>query len=117
MRKLLLALIALLALVSCRTVRESGTTARVIEHRDTIQQHFFVHRTDTVLIHKTDSGTSRREKTQIVIYAADKESHREAQRDTVLLVKSNTSTMPGKSADVQTLIFLAIILLLLIRRK
>lgn len=117
MRKFYLLFIVLLALVSCRTVRESATTAHVIEHRDTIQQHFFVHRVDTVQIIKTDSGMNRREKTQIVIYAADKECHREAQRDTVLLVKSNTSTMPGKSADVQTLIFLAVILLLLIRRK
>lgn len=117
MRKLFLLFIVLLGLVSCRTVRDTSTASHVLEVRDTIQQHFFVHRVDTVQISKTDSGTNRREKTQIVIYAADKESHREAQRDTVLLVKSNTSTMPGKSADVQTLIFLAVILLLLIRRK
>ena len=117
MRKFYLLFIVLLALVSCRTVRDTSTASHVLEVRDTIQQHFYVHRTDTLFIEKTDSGTNRREKSQIVIYAADRESRHEAQRDTVLLVKSNTSTMPGKSADVQTLIFLAVILLLLIRRK
>jgi len=117
MRKLFLLFIVLLALVSCRTMRDTSTASHVLEVRDTIQQHFYVHRTDTLFIEKTDSGTNRREKSQIVIYAADRESRHEAQRDTVLLVKSNTSTMPGKSADVQTLIFLAVILLLLIRRK
>lgn len=119
MRKLSLLFIVLLGLVSCRTVRESesATSSSVRTVHDTIQQHVIVHRTDSVLVWKTDTGTNRREKSQIVIYAADRESRHEAQRDTVLLVKSNTSTMPGKSADVQTLIFLAIILLLLIRRK
>lgn len=117
MRKLFLLFIVLLALVSCRTVRESATSSSVRTVHDTIQQHVIVHRTDSVLVWKTDTGTNRREKSQIVIYAADRESRHEAQRDTVLLAESKSSTMPGKSADVQTLIFLAVILLLLIRRK
>lgn len=119
MRKLFLALIALLALVSCRAVRESATTAHVIERRDTIQQHFYVHRTDTLFIEKTDSGTNRREKSQIVIYAADRESRHEAQRDTVtnIIYRTTPAARTGSRDDLQTIILLAVILYITVKYR
>lgn len=121
MRKLFLLFIVLLALVSCRTVRESesATSSSVRTVHDTIQQHVIVHRTDSVLVWKTDSGTNRREKSQIVIYAADRESRHEAQRDTVtnIIYRTTPAARTGSSADLQTIILLAVILYITVKYR
>lgn len=119
MRKLFLLFIVLLALVSCRTVRESATSSSVRTVHDTIQQHVIVHRTDSVLVWKTDSGTNRREKSQIVIYAADRESRHEAQRDTVtnIIYRTTSAARTGSHADLQTIILLAIILYITVKHS
>ena len=121
MRKLFLLFIVLLALVSCRTVRESesATSSSVRTVHDTIQQHVIVHRTDSVLVWKTDSGTNRREKSQIVIYAADRESRHEAQRDTVtnIIYRTTPAARTGSRADLQTIILLAVILYITVKHR
>lgn len=119
MRKLFLLFIVLLALVSCRTVRESATSSSVRTVHDTIQQHVIVHRTDSVLVWKTDTGTNRREKSQIVIYAADRESRHEAQRDTVtnIIYRTTPAARTGSRDDLQTIILLAIILYITVKHR
>ena len=119
MRKLFLIFIVLLGLVSCRTMRDTSTASHVLEVRDTIQQHFYVHRTDTLFIEKTDSGTNRREKSQIVIYAADRESRHEAQRDTVtnIIYRTTPAARTGSRADLQTIILLAVILYITVKHR
>lgn len=121
MRKLFLLFIVLLALVSCRTVRESesATSSSVRTVHDTIQQHVIVHRTDSVLVWKTDSGTNRREKSQIVIYAADRESRHEAQRDTVtnIIYRTTPAARTGSRDDLQTIILLAVILYITVKHR
>ena len=119
MRKLFLLFIVLLGLVSCRTVRESATSSSVRTVHDTIQQHVIVHRTDSVLVWKTDTGTNRREKSQIVIYAADRESRHEAQRDTVtnIIYRTTPSARTGSHADLQTIILLAVILYITVKHR
>jgi hypothetical protein len=121
MRKLFLLFIVLLALVSCRTVRESesATSSSVRTVHDTIQQHVIVHRTDSLLVWKTDTGTNRREKSQIVIYAADRESRHEAQRDTVtnIIYRTAPAARTGSRDDLQTIILLAIILYITVKHR
>lgn len=121
MRKLFLLFIVLLGLVSCRTVRESesATSSSVRTVHDTIQQHVIVHRTDSVLVWKTDTGTNRREKSQIVIYAADRESRHEAQRDTVtnIIYRTTPAARTGSRDDLQTIILLAIILYITVKHR
>lgn len=121
MRKLFLLFIVLLGLVSCRTVRESesATSSSVRTVHDTIQQHVIVHRTDSVLVWKTDTGTNRREKSQIVIYAADRESRHEAQRDTVtnIIYRTTSAARTGSRDDLQTIILLAVILYITVKHR
>ncbi len=121
MRKLFLLFIVLLGLVSCRTVRESesATSSSVRTVHDTIQQHVIVHRTDSVLVWKTDTGTNRREKSQIVIYAAARESRHEAQRDTVtnIIYRTTPAARTGSRDDLQTIILLAIILYITVKHR
>jgi hypothetical protein len=121
MRKLFLLFIVLLGLVSCRTVRESesATSSSVRTVHDTIQQHVIVHRTDSVFVWKTDTGTNRLEKSQIVIYAADRESRHEAQRDTVknIIYRTTPAARTGSRDDLQTIILLAVILYISVKHR
>lgn len=116
-----LAFIALLlALTSCRTVRESttATASSVRTIHDTIQQHVFVHRTDSVLVWRTDTGTNRREKSQIIVYAADREARHEAQRDTVTnIVYRTIQTSSGSRADILPYILLVILIYIIVKHR
>lgn len=111
----------LLALASCRTVRETetATASSVRTLHDTIRQHVIVHRTDSVLVWKTDTGTNRREKSQIIVYAAESERRHEAQRDTVtnIIYRTTPAARTGSSADLQTIILLAVILYITVKHR
>lgn len=112
-----LILLLTLTLLSCRTVRQTETAAHTQQVSDTIRQHLIVHRTDSVIVLKTDSGTQQREKTKIIVYAAHKQRHNEQQRDTVTIVRTATPQPSATSSNLPLIILAVALLVLIIKRR
>ena len=112
-----LILLLTLTLLSCRTVRQTEAVAHTQQVSDTIRQHLIVHRTDSVIVLKTDSGTQQREKTKIIVYADHKQRHNEQQRDTVTIVRTATPQPSATSSNLPLIILAVALLVLIIKRR